>query len=76
MKLFLVSAVAAALSSAAFAGASDRYNDLKLDTSETAKHSVSSASDASAIVFSSRSKGGTKGEGFPYGGFGKGNDSR
>lgn len=87
MKLLFVSAVAAALSSAAFAGTSDRYNDLRLDTSSTASQSVSApakspnakvltAPEASDVVFSSRSKSRTKGEGFIYGGFGKGNDSR
>ena len=88
MKLVIASALIATLSTAAFAGTSDRYNDVRLDTAKTTTHSVESTAKPAAnvtrtapkkatVVFSSRSnKTKTKGEGFIFGGFGKGNDSR
>jgi len=97
MKLFTVTIAAAMISGAAFAEQSDRYNDLRLDTSETSttsyaegKQNVADPSKSqryndqrlrtndrefnSDVTFSSRNQ--TAGEGYIYGGFGPGNDSR
>ena len=88
MKLVIASALIATLSTAAFAGTSDRYNDVRLDTAKVTTHAIKSTAKPVAkatraapqkrfVVFSSRgNKNKTKGEGFIFGGFGKGNDSR
>lgn len=94
MKLLITSVAAALISTAAVAEQSDRYNDLRLDTSKTAERlqttqtavntlhgaartqTAAQNTKATTVTFSSRNKTGTIGEGFPYGGFGPGNDSR
>lgn len=98
MKLFIVTAAAALISTAAFADNSTKYNDLRLDTSKNAETVYSddvrstdldgaqrgqdamfSTADGNVepdVTFSTRSAIRTPGEGYPYGGFGEGNDSR
>lgn len=98
MKLFITTAAAALISTAAFADESTRYNDLRLDTSANAEdvfsddvrstdldgaqrgrdQIVSTADDSfdADVTFSTRSAIRTPGEGYIYGGFGEGNDSR
>jgi len=98
MKLIITTAAAALISTAAVADKSDRYNDLRLDTSKTADQVFSdqteptdlegaqrgqdqAATTENAIktpdpVLSSRNAIRSPGEGYVYGGFGPGNDSR
>ncbi|MBD3663935.1 hypothetical protein [Sulfitobacter aestuariivivens] len=95
MKLVLTSAAAALISTAAVADESDRYNDLRLDTSTSAavedvrstdlddaqrgrEGQFSTADNATTpdVTLSTRSETRTNGEGYIYGGFGPGNDSR
>ncbi|TMM55314.1 hypothetical protein [Sulfitobacter sabulilitoris] len=101
MKLITTTIAATLLSTAAFADNSDRYNDLRLDTSNAATvyadgEQPKADADASTfyndlrlntsdaetsedgVTFSTRSDASarTSGEGYIYGGFGDGNDSR
>ena len=98
MKLVITTAVAALISTAAFADQSDRYNDLRLDTSKNAevvfsddvtgtdlegaqrgRDQVASTNDGNIeadVTFSTRNAARSAGEGYLYGGFGPGNDSR
>ncbi len=98
MKLFITTAAAALISTAAFADESTRYNDLRLDTSKNGEEVfsddvrstdldgaqrgrdqiVSTADDEfeADVTFSTRGAIRTPGEGYIYGGFGEGNDSR
>ena len=68
MKLFIATAAATLIATASFAGQSTRYEDLRLET----------FSDESAPVatFSTSGPVSSLGEGFAYGGYGAGNDSR
>ena len=97
MKLIIATAAAAVLGTAAFADESTRYNDLRLDTSDSGVQvesdtretvvgeDISSRAadlrlntqdgDIEATV-SSRNKARTPGQGYIYGGYGEGNDSR
>ena len=76
MKHIFTASALILFSTAAIAGNSDRYNDIRLDTSATAAQSE--AQTGTTVVFSSKGgkQGGTAGEGFIYGGFGPHNDSR
>lgn len=98
MKLFITTAAAALISTAAFADQSTRYNDLRLDTSVNAEdvysndvrstdldgaqrgrdQIISTADDSFEpdVTVSTRSAIRTRGEGYIYGGYGEGNDSR
>tara|TARA_R110002049_G_scaffold29972_5_gene102158 strand:- start:30733 stop:31029 length:297 start_codon:yes stop_codon:yes gene_type:complete len=98
MKLLITTAAAALISTAAFADNSDRYNDLRLDTSVNAQTEyaegtrtvdadastrandlrldTSDADNKPDVSFSTRSDLRSAGEGYIYGGFGPGNDSR
>ena len=98
MKLIITTATAALISTAAFADKSDRYNDLRLDTSNTAdrvfaddtratnlddaqrgadgQYSTANEVIIPDVIFSTRSDIRSAGEGYIYGGFGDGNDSR
>jgi hypothetical protein len=98
MKLFIATAAAALISTAAFADNSDRYNDLRLDTSKTAnqvfsdetrstdldaaqrgasqQRSTADGTKKDDMSLSTRSSIKSNGEGYIYGGFGEGNDSR
>ncbi len=98
MKLFITTAAAALISTAAFADQSDRYNDLRLDTSKNAErvysddvrptdldgaqrgqdqaYSTADERKQPDVTFSTRSNIRSAGEGYIYGGFGEGNDSR
>ncbi|MFY0647506.1 hypothetical protein [Sulfitobacter geojensis] len=98
MKLFITTAAAALISTAAFADNSDRYNDLRLDTSKTAnqvfsdetrptdldaaqrgasqQRSTADSTKNDDVSISTRSAIKSQGEGYIYGGFGEGNDSR
>lgn len=98
MKLIIATTAAALFSTAAFADESTRYNDLRLDTSDSAieyssavreavvgedrssraadlRLDTSDASDVDADM-STRGAIQSPGEGYIYGGYGKGNDSR
>ena len=92
MKLIMTTAAAALISTAAVADNSTRYNDIFLDTSVTAETSdvygnndrmrnpnASNTADADKnrdTVMSTRNALRSPGEGYVYGGFGPGNDSR
>lgn len=98
MKLIIATAAAALVGTVALADQSTRYNDLRLDTAETAstvyandrastdldaaqrgREGMSSTADGqynADVTFSTRSEIRTDGEGYVYGGFGAGNDSR
>ncbi|MEM6303326.1 MAG: hypothetical protein AAF744_01310 [Pseudomonadota bacterium] len=95
MKRIITAAAATALmSTAALADKSDRYNDLRLDTSEKAERTFADdpnptdleraqrgndqrfRDEGPSVTFSSRNAARTPGEGYLYGGFGEGNDSR
>ncbi len=100
MRLLLTTTAVALMSTAAFADQSDRYNDLRLDTSNSAvevfsddpnptdldraqrgrdqRQSTVGFDDSylSRSTISSRSNIRSAGEGFIYGGYGDGNDSR
>lgn len=96
MKLIIATATAALISTGAvYAEKSDRYNDLRLDTSQSSidfsgdrrnqdadrsqrandlRLNTAPVEKTPDFSFSTRNK--TRGEGFIYGGFGPGNDSR
>ncbi|MEW9920980.1 hypothetical protein AB2B41_15310 [Marimonas sp. MJW-29] len=99
MKLFIATAAAALISTAAVASEkSTKYYDLRLDTSKNAEviysddvrptdldaaqrgadQDFSTANDEITpdVTFSTRSAIRSAGEGYVYGGFGPGNDSR
>ncbi|WP_390915208.1 hypothetical protein [Pseudosulfitobacter sp. SM2401] len=80
MKLFITSAVAALIATSAFAGNSDRYDDLRFDTAQSAQQVEPATEQAVAVLtsLSSRSKNSTSGTYAytnPYG-IGPNNDSR
>jgi hypothetical protein len=98
MKLFIASAAAALLGTVALADESTKYNDLRLDTSESAAVTysdevrgtdldgaqrgrdqiITTADDDfnADMRLSTRNELRTNGEGYIYGGYGPGNDSR
>lgn len=98
MRLFITAITTVLLGTASFADNSSRYNDLRLDTSETLNRVYSGDSHSTDLdqaqrgrdqyrstadelkspdaTFSSRSDAKSRGEGYLYGGWGNGNDSR
>jgi len=98
MKLMIATTAAALFSTAAFAENSDRYNDMRLDTSKNADRvfsdqtnptdldraqrgadqRMSTANDTKKpdVSLSTRNDLRSPGEGYIYGGYGPGNDSR
>ena len=98
MKRIIATATAALIGTAAFADNSDRYNDMRLDTSKTdaTEYSDSVRGDREGLstkaqdlrldtsdntpeadtTYSTSGDIRSPGQGFPYGGYGPGNDSR
>jgi hypothetical protein len=98
MKLIIATTAAALMSTAAIADESTKYNDLRLDTSETAatvyaddlrqdveglstkasdlRHSTADNEYEADTRLSTRNKISSPGQGYAYGGYGPGNDSR
>ena len=83
MKLILTSAVATLIATTAFADNSDRhsdrYNDMRLDTSKAAQTTTDDQKPAAKTTLSTRNwvkKSDRKGNASPYGGVGPNNDSR
>lgn len=98
MKLIIATAATALMTTAAFADESTKYNDLRLDTSESAatvysdslrmeepglstkasdlRHSTADDDYVADTRMSTRNKISSPGQGFAYGGYGYGNDSR
>jgi hypothetical protein len=78
MKHIFTTAALILISTAAIAGNSDRYNDLRLDTRGASNQSYADTRQTVTVVLSTRDgkNVGTAGEGYIYGGFGPNNDSR